>query len=248
MNSQGMPRVHSNLWLGMSLAIGMIISTIIVASTVKKIKLANQTITVKGYAEKRIRSDFIVWRGNFSARSPRLTEAYQALKNDLALVKEYLVNEGVPEDQVTFSAVITRTLYARDEHGRPTEEITGYELIQEVEIQSSEVDKVAAIARESTELINKGVHFRSDPPQYFYTKLGDLKIQMLAEATQDARERAEQIAINSGCKLGTVRSAQMGVFQITRAHSTEISGYGIHDVSSLEKDVKALVTVSFSIK
>lgn len=248
MNSEGSSNIHSNLWLGVSLAIGLIVSTIIISNTVKTVKLANQTIAVKGYAEKRIRSDFIVWRGSFSARSDRITEAYKILKNDLSLVEEYLVEQGVSEDQIIFSSINTRTLYARDEHGRPTEEISGYELIQQVEIQSSEVDKVATVARESTELINKGVHFRSDPSQYLYTKLGDLKIQMLAEATKDARERAEQIAINSGCKLGAVRSAQMGVFQITRAHSTEISGYGIHDVSSLEKDVKAIVSVSFSIK
>lgn len=248
MNSQGISKTHSNLGLGIALAIGLIVSTIIIANTVKRVKLANQTIAVKGYAEKRIRSDFIVWMGSFSARSSEITEAYKILKGDLALVQEYLEEEGVPRDQITFLSIFTRTIYARDEQGRPTDEIAGYELIQNVEIQSSEVDKVATIARESTELINKGVHFRSDPPQYFYTKLGDLKIQMLAEATKDARERAEQIAINSGCEVGTVRSAQMGVFQITRAHSTEISGYGMHDVSSLEKDVKAIVTVSFSIK
>jgi len=248
MNSEGLSKVHSNLWLGVSLAIGLIVSTIIIANTVKMVKLANQTITVKGYAEKRIRSDFIVWKGSFSARASKITEAYKILKSDLSLVKEYLVEEGVSEDRITFSSINTRSLYARDEHGRPTEMVTGYELIQQVEIQSSEVDMVAAIARESTELINKGVHFRSEAPRYFYTKLGDLKIQMLADATKDARERAEQIALHSGCKLGAVRSAQMGVFQITRAHSTEISGYGIHDVSTLEKDVKAIVTVGFSIK
>ena len=247
MHSDGLPKIHSNLWLGVSLAVGLIVSTIIVANMVKTVKLANQTITVKGYAEKRIRSDLIVWRGSFSVRSSDLKEAYRMLSLDLSEVKKYLVSKDIPEDQITVSSIMTRTMFKRDEHGRATDEITGYELRQEVEIESNDVDKVTNIARESTELIEKGVLFHSNPPQYFYTKLSDLKIEMVAEATRDARERAEQLAINSGCEVGSLRSASMGVFQITRAYSTEISGYGIYDTSSLEKDIKAVVTASFSI-
>jgi len=247
MNSEGLARIHSNPWLGVSLAIGLIISTIIVANMVKTVKLANQTITVKGYAEKRIRSDLIVWKGSFSSRSSQIKEAYRLLSRDLSEVKEYLTSKGIREDQIIVSSINTRNIYRRDEQGRPTDEIIGYELFQEIEIRSNEVDKLTNIARESTELIEKGVLFHSHPPQYFYTKLSDLKIEMVAEATKDAKERAEQLAIYSGCKIGSLRSANMGVFQITRAYSTEISGYGIYDTSSLEKDIKAVVTASFSI-
>lgn len=247
MNSEGVPRIHSNLWLGVSLAIGLIVSTVIVANMVKTVKLANQTITVKGYAEKRIRSDLIVWRGSFTTRSSQIKDAYRLLSRDLSQVQEYLTSKGIPEDQIIVSSINIRKIYGRDEKGRPTDEIVSYELRQEVEIQSSEVNKLTDIARESTELIEKGILFHSLPPQYFYTKLGDLKIEMVAEATKDARQRAEQLAIHSGCKVGSLRSASMGVFQITRAYSTEISGYGIYDTSSLEKDIKAVVTASFSI-
>ena len=247
MNSERISRIHSNFWLGVCLAIGMIVSTIIVSNMVKTVKLANQTITVKGYAEKSIRSDLIVWKGSFTSRSSQIKEAYRLLSSDLSKVREYLTSKGMPEDQIIVSSINTRNIYGRDKEGRPTDEIVGYELFQEIEIRSNDVDKVTNIARESTELIEKGVLFHSNPPQYFYTKLSDLKIEMVAEATKDARERAEQLAINSGCEIGSLRSASMGVFQITRAYSTEISGYGIYDTSSLEKDIKAVVTASFSI-
>ncbi|MCJ7576857.1 MAG: SIMPL domain-containing protein [candidate division Zixibacteria bacterium] len=248
MNSEGLSKIHSNLWLGVSLAIGLIVSTLIVANMVKTVKLANQTITVKGYSEKRIRSDFIVWKGSFTYRASQITEAYKSLSHDLSLVEEYLTSKGIPKDQITVSSISTRTMPKYDEKGRPTDEIASYELSQEVEIQSSEVDKVAAIAREATELINKGVYFQSQPPKYFYTKLSDLKVEMVASATKDARQRAEQLAVNSGCKVGSLRSATMGVFQITKAYSTEMADYGIYDTSTLEKDIKAVVTASFSIE
>jgi len=247
MNAEVSSKIHSTLWLGISLAIGIIISTVIISNTVTRIKLANQTITVKGYAEKRIKSDLIVWKGIFTVRGSQLTEAYALLDRDLSLVKEYLVSKGIAENEIVVSSIRTRTIYGRDAQGRPTDQVSGYELEQQVEVRSNQVEKIAAIARESTELINKGVHFQSLEPQYFYTKLSDLKIEMLAAATKDARQRAEQLALNSGSKLGSLRSASMGVLQITRAYSTEVSDYGIYDVTSLEKDIKAVVTVSFSI-
>ncbi len=247
MNAEKPSKIHSSLWLGISLALGLVISTAIVSNTVTRVKLANQTITVKGYAEKRITSDLIVWKGSFSVRGKSLTEAYGYLNRDLSLVKGYLIKKEIPEKDLIVSSIKIRPIYTRDAQGRPTEQIEEYELVQEVEIRSNEVQKVTSIARESTELINKGVRFQSSEPQYLYTKLSDLKIEMLAEATKDARQRAEQLAINSGSKLGSLRSASMGVFQITRAYSTEISGYGVYDISSLEKDIKAVVTVSFSI-
>ena len=233
--------------LGLPVAIALVICAIIIANTIETVKLANQTITVKGFAEKRILSDLIVWRGGFTTRGTTITEAYGTLENHSNLVKKYLTSKGIPAEQIVFSSVITRTLYRFDPQGRPTTDITGYELIQNLEVQSQEIDKIAEIARKSTELIDQGVLFRSDPPQYFYTKLGELKIEMLGEATRDARERAEQLAVNSKSKVGKLRSASMGVFQITAANSPEVSDYGIFDTSNKEKDVKAVVTVSYSI-
>jgi len=247
MNQEGSFRTHSSLWLGITLAIGLIVSSIIIANTVKTVKLANQTITVKGYAEKRIRSDFIAWKGSFNTRATQITEAYKSISRDLAIVEEYLTSQGITRDQIIVSSINTRTIPKLNERGIPTDEVASYELTQQIEIQSNEVDKVASIARQSTELINKGILFNSNPPQYFYTKLSDLKIEMVASATRDARQRADQLAINSGCRVGSLRSASMGVFQITKANSTEMSDYGTYDTSSLEKDVKSVVTASFSI-
>lgn len=109
------------------------------------------------------------------------------------------------------------------------------------------MELVTRISRESSELIKEGVEFNSSSPQYFYTKVNDLKIEMLGEATKDAKLRAEQLAINSGGKVGALRSAAQGVFQITTAYSTEVSDHGIYDTSTIEKSIKAVVTVQYSI-
>ncbi len=85
------------------------------------------------------------------------------------------------------------------------------------------------------------------PPEYHYTKIAELKKEMLAEAAKDAKQRAEQIASSTGSSIGTVRSARMGVMQITPADSNDVSDSGMNDTSSLEKDITAVVNVSFAV-
>jgi hypothetical protein len=109
------------------------------------------------------------------------------------------------------------------------------------------VDKIAKIAREATELINQGILLESMAPQYHYTKLGEEKITMLAEAAKDAKVRAERVAESTGSSIGSVRTARMGVLQITPADSNEVSDSGMNDTSSLEKDITAVVNVGFEI-
>src|SRR4029077_8073817 len=97
-------------------------------------------------------------------------------------------------------------------------------------------------------LIQDGIAFTSNAPEYYFTKLDDLKIQMLGQATKDARERAEQLAVNSRSKVGALRSASQGVFQITPPFSTEVSNTGQSDTTSIDKSIKALVTVEYAIE
>jgi hypothetical protein len=159
-----------------------------------------------------------------------------------------LIAKGVPESEITISSITTTTLRRTDENGQDTGEITGYSLRQQLEVRSNDVDKIAQIAREATELINQDILVESNAPQFYYTKLGDLKIEMLGEAAKDAKTRAERIAASTGNAIGNVRSARMGVLQITAADSTEVSDAGIYDTSSIEKDITAVVNIGFAVE
>jgi hypothetical protein len=126
--------------------------------------------------------------------------------------------------------------------------VIGYSLRQEIEVASGDVEKVASVSREVTELIKQGLFVESIAPQYLYTKLGDLKIEMMAEAAKDAKARAQQIASATGNGIGTMRSARMGVLQINAADSNEVTGYGVNDTTSLEKDITSVVSISFEVR
>ena len=119
---------------------------------------------------------------------------------------------------------------------------------QSIEVRSRTVEKVAKVARESTELISQGIEFVSDQPEFFYTEIGKLKLEMLGLATQNAKDRAQSMASAVGNKIGQMRSAKMGVFQITPVTSTDVSDWGENDTSSFEKKVMSVVSANFSIE
>ncbi|HEU4508838.1 MAG TPA: SIMPL domain-containing protein [Pyrinomonadaceae bacterium] len=228
-------------------AVALVVSTVIGGWFFVKGKRGDQTITVTGSARKRITSDLVVWKSAVSYQAPVLSDAYRSLSEAVPKVKAYLVSKGIPENQITVSAISSQTLHGKNSDGVDTSEITGYSLRQELAVRSTDVQKIAQIAREATELINQGILIESMAPEYLYTKLGDLKIEMLAEAAKDAKVRAEQIAQSTGSSIGSVRTARMGVLQITAADSNEVSDYGMNDTTSLEKDITAVVNIGFAV-
>lgn len=242
--SPGRPSVAGALILG----VAIVVAAAVLGGSAVRIADSRATVTVTGSAKQQIRSDMVVWRGMFTANSPTLQDAYARLQADLAKVREYLVGKGLAADSLVFSSINTQVLYEIGPGGRETGTVRGYRLYQTVEVTSADVDRIATIAREATELIHRGVQFESMPPQYLYTQLADMKVAVLAEATKDARARAEEMARNSGSRIGRLRGARMGVFQITPAFSTMVSDYGINDTSSLMKDITAVVSVSFEIR
>lgn len=237
------------IFLGICIAVATIASSFIISRGIMKVmKFREEQITVTGAAQKDIKSDFISWTCSFSARSENLAGAYAKLSKDLPLVKNYLVSQGISEDMIIVSQIYTTVLYQKNEKGNDTNTIQGYLLSENIDIRSAQVDKITKISRDSTELINEGIEFVSYAPQYTYTKLDGLKVEMLSEASRNAKYRAQSMVGATGNKIGFMRSAKMGVFQIAPINSTEISDYGVNDTSSLYKKVTAVVSASFAIE
>ena len=235
--------------LGFCIAAATIVSSVILSQGFLKVmKFTREQIAVTGSAQKNITSDLVLWRSSFSRRDVEPAPAYKKLKEDLAKVKKYLVSKGVKEDDIQVFQVVTTTVYRKNEKGEDTSDIQGYALNQQIAIKSGDVEKITRLSREATELIDQGIEFSSGAPEYYYTKLDELKIEMLAKATQNAKQRAENMTKATGNRIGLMRSAKMGVFQITPINSTEVSDWGVNDSSSLEKKVTAVVTVSFAIE
>ena len=205
-------------------------------------------ISVTGLGNADFTSDLIVWEGSFSKESLNLKQAYSDLEKDKKVIAEYLFSKGIKEIELVFNAVNsrnnTRPKYVDGKYAG--DEFLGYVLTQSLQVDSKNVEKVEKISREITELLNKGIQFYSQPPRYYYTKLADLKVEMISKATADARARAEKIAENSGGKLGDLISAKMGIFQITGQNSKEdYSWGGTFNTSSKEKTASITMKLDY---
>ena len=211
----------------------------------------SETINVTGLGKKDFKSDLIVWEANFSRKHIELKEAYKALEEDRLLIKEYLISKGLKSDDIVFSAVVIDKDYQAiyDEEGNNIGyKFIGNVLTQTIKLESKEIENIESIAREITELINQGIELYSDNPKYYYTKLSELKIEMIAQATNDARVRAENIANNSNAELGNLKQANMGIFQIVGQNSDEeYSWGGTFNTSSKMKTATVTLKADFKI-
>jgi hypothetical protein len=119
--------------------------------------------------------------------------------------------------------------------------------VQRFRVSSSQIDKVEQVAASTTDLLARGVPISTSDLSYLSTNLTEARYRALTKAIGDAHRRAERIVKGIGGDLGSVKSAELGVYQVVPRNSTEISDYGINDTSSREKDVYAVVTVTFRV-
>ncbi len=243
-----MKRIIPTLIIGLA----VIIAAVVLGHNYNYKFRQQKTIAVTGGAKINFSSDLIVWQGSYSRKAATLEQAYSALKQDENKVRDFLSKQGLDLNKVIFSAVDISKDYETqyDNNGRMAgRKFTGYTLTQKIKVQSEEISKVEKISREITGLIQSGVEFNSQPPAYYYTKLSDLKIDLLAKAATDGRQRAETIAQKSNNTLGGLKSADMGVFQIIGQYSDENYTWGgTFNTSSKEKTASITVKMEFELK
>jgi uncharacterized protein len=237
-----------------SLIIGLaiVLTAFIFSDAFKNRNKSNDSISITGLSSKNFVADLIVWNGSFVRKNESLKDAYTELDKDRENIRNYLISKGVKAENIIFSAVDINKEFddAFDNAGNKIKSVfTGYRLQQDIQIESNEVDKIEGISRQVSELINSGIEFYSTKPEYYYTKLAELKIEMIVEATKDANIRAKKIAENAGSEIGRLKKADMGVFQIVAQNSSEnYSWGGSFNTSSKRKTASITVRLDYETK
>jgi hypothetical protein len=243
------------------LALGLVLSTFIAAGTWKDVRKQPEknNIRITGSARKRIVSDWIQWSAQIEAKAPDRTAAYMALKDGTAKAVAFLKAQGIKDEEIqTQSATVTEEFETIQEDKvlpgtnvplRSSKRVsTGFRAAQMITVGSSNVLLVEKASCEITSLLEQGVGVTSGPPNYYYTKLGELKIEMLAEAAKDARNRAENILESAGnAHVGKLVYADMGIININPANSTQTSTEGNNDTTSREKDIITIVHAEYQV-
>lgn len=181
-------------------------------------RVAERIVTVKGLAEREAKADLALWPLRFVATGNELSETQAEIERDAQAVRAFLARHGVTPEQIEVAGVEVTDMLARA-YGEGRAE-NRFIVAQTLTVRSGEVDRIAGAAQAVGELVNAGVALQNEGgpmqagPVYIFTKLNDLKPAMIAEATKAARAAAEQFAADADARLGGIRRANQGVFQI----------------------------------
>ena len=210
-------------------------------------------IAVKGVAMQRVQSDVATWAISVSSSVKFTDENAQmrgnALSNvsaDAKKVVDFLRQSGFAADEIKTSNVSVYNMYTKNKNGYDTTEVCGKTAECTVSVQTKKFDALEKAVSNADKIGTINVNITA--PSYLYSKLEDLKLDLIAKATANAKERAKTLAGAGGSKLGKIMSASQGVFQITQPLSTETASYGMYDTSTVEKDVRCVVNVQFSVE
>lgn len=235
------------------IAFAIVLASLILGNAYKYKFVSAETISTTGLAEKEFTSDLVIWNSSFSSISMGRKEAFESLKADQLKIKEYLISKGIKENEIVFSAINVeeQTKTERKYTGGDYSEVStfaGYKLSQNFDIESKSLDVIEKTAREITELLEQGINISSNQPNYYYTKLEDLKLSLISNATENATVRAKNIAEKGNSNLGSLKNATMGVFQITgKTSSEEYSWGGVYNTSDRNKKASITVKLEFAI-
>lgn len=247
---QGVSMVDSTQNVRFSLilfGLAFIVCAWLLASPLKLIANRESSISVKGYASELVTADLGIWSGRFEVQSADLASAYQQLDSAKQQVIAFFGEQNIDATKLTFRPVETIVNRKLGPQGMMTDDISSYTLAQQISYQDMDVERVRVLAQNAALLLKQGVNLSVYAPQYFYQKLDSLKIDLLGKAMEDALNRARQLATHAESKVGALRGAKQGVFQITAENSTDVSDYGTYDTSSIQKTVKSVVTATFAI-
>ncbi len=222
------------------LAIGMAVAGYFVSQTLYRSQVALNTAEVKGLAERRVEADTAYWSIHYTVDGKSRSEIaalYEKSEVDQAKIITLLKSSGFSDEEIK-PGVIN---YFKEEFRNDNQELIEekHYLVGEIEVQTQKVRQVAEVRAKLNKLIAQGLNVENQPPAYHFTRLNEIKPEMLKEATKNARLAANEFATNAGVNVGGIRSARQGGFEIRDVGES----YG--DTKKIEKDVRVVTNVVF---
>lgn len=201
------------------LGICLVIASIVISLGFSSINPKEASVSVRGLAQREVNADLAVWQLSFGLGDNNLENLQKSIKEKSEIVSLYLKDKGLDErDFSVLSPSITNNLL---------DPYINQEKMQYIYIAKLNflirTDKISAVKKANEgllELVDKGIAIKQDYENkinYEFTKLNDIKPEMIAFATKNARKAAEQFAKDSNSNLGKIKHATQGLFSIENA-------------------------------
>jgi uncharacterized protein len=237
--------------LGILLAVGLVLGGWALGAQIKAVRLADRYVSVRGLAERTVKSDLATWVLDYKEAGDDLPSLYSKTESDRKIILEFLNQQGIESSEIwpgTVSVVDNQANQTTDDH-RPAHR---YVVEQQVIVQTPRVDQVAQASQKIVTVLRQGVVLNSaEGIVYKFNGLNSIKPDMITEATRNARAAAERFALDAGSSVGTIRQANQGVFSILPINSGSVSeddegsGYNNNADSSMMKTVRVVTSVEY---
>jgi uncharacterized protein len=221
------------------LALGIVIGGYLLGDGLRRARMADRSVTVRGLAERNVTADLATWTISFSAQGTELAAVQAENDRDARTVANFFRAAGFPSAAVS-DAGGSVSQYFDNNRGENSVTVT-----RRIQLRTNDVMRARRAYARQFDLIRQGVAIQEGSDmQYVFTRLNTIKPEMIAQATQDARAGAQRFASDSGTDVGGIRSATQGYFSIgPRDGDATEEGGGGHD-SPFQK-VRVVTTIEF---
>lgn len=242
-----MPNALFTLVAAVVLGVGIAVAGWFVGDGFLEGRRGDRFVTVKGLAERAVTADLAVWPLRFVATGNDLAAVQRKIVGDTDLVRDFLASNGFPPEAFESQSLQVVDRLAQQYQQGQVE--SRFIIAQTITLRSGDVDRVAGLAGRLGELVAAGLVLSDENqwnagPTYVFTGLNDLKPAMIAEATASARTGAEQFAADSGSRVGGIRRASQGVFQILARDDIP----GLQQEKEIHKMVRVVSTIDYLLE
>ena len=226
------------------LGAAIVLAAVVFGAFFRAARTAEPTVAVVGSASRAFEADRAKWRLSISRQvgDDELPRGFAMIAEDVANLRRQLAAAGVPDSAVTLQPPSAQPMYS-PQGGR-----SGYSVVQPLYVLSADVDQLEGVALDPGRILTSGMALEYSQLEYFLEGIAELKHALLADATRDAKRRAEEIAGSTGGSVGAMLAARAGVFQITEPYSTEVTSFGVHNTSTRKKEITVTVHGEFRMK
>src|SRR5699024_8922529 len=214
-----------SLILGICLVVGLTLLGYVAGNAALSVKAMERTVTVKGLSEREVTANIAAWPLTFQVASNDLDEVYQTIEDKSAIIRDFLKRYGISDEEIIPSPPNVTDVYAQ-QWGDQSSVKFRYSGSGTVTVHSEQVEAVREAMANVLELGKRGVVVAGDQyagqrsGMFLYTRLNDIKPEMVEEATKKARSVAEKFAEDSNSRLGKIKRARQGQFSINDRDST----------------------------
>lgn len=238
-------KMEQSVKTGLVVGIALVVAALILGVSFYQVQKPKSTIQVVGLGMQEFDSDTVKWVVTIEEESEPddLKGGYRKLDKGVQDLISDLKARGIADEEISI-----KPPYISKDYNYEEARVTRIRYQQSVIVITKDIDTVEKLAFNPIELLEKDINVMSSKVEFFYSGTDELKKALVADATANARERAEMMLENTDVKLGKLISLRSGVFQITEPYSTDVSSLGIYDTSTKRKQISVTATAVFALQ